>query len=344
MLDKRLLRKIDFYYKIAKLTVSPSYFTKDTRPIHYSDEGKAPTVEGISSTTQEIPLSGGRPSLSSIEDYRGYFSVTKIPYHIIFVNDIFGVTETTIGDFQKIVKNKVLEDASEEARFLLNNWDKLFSNAENSITILANEFSFQDARDPLAIDHDIGHRLLDSDSTFSLDFFQKTLDAINQDYLIQEFNFDHQNNEISKVRDLDQLEINDREVIFTILLSTFMTNNLLPNSISAKNISKSSLDDLIPDLIPYVRRGTLSSLIDKLSHIDLYFSNKPKRITTTIDSLVSHLSNLNRDTKFFKISPKNFGNIPNLKKVFTEFAKEYDTLLASKLESLKGHVISLWNV
>ena len=377
MLDKRLLKKIDLFYKLAKMTVLPSSnYVLPGSSIFYSDEGESPIVEGIISTEESIPnldpiRPGFRKDLSPIEEYRSYFSGTDIPYHVIFTNNKFdtypskGVDgPTPINDFKNILQvflekysifgsgeselppsfPMTLPQAYEEAKYLLDNWDKLFSNAENSITILANEYESSDFKNPEAIDHDLGHKISQEViNNYNYSLFDNSLktelfDAANKEFvakrMIGESESINSSEKDISLNQLFNLLYKKTDYLNILLFTTIYNNDLLPKSISSTNIPKSDFSDLIADLLPYFRvKGGLSKILDASSPIDLYYKNNEFKSSPFFIIESS-----------YKITPKpGFEDIPETKKVMKKILSDFDQKFVEKLNKLKGKIINLWD-
>lgn len=377
----KLAKAINFYYRICKygkMTVTPFfgvpldpfYFNPekestsladaesfpDEKFIHYSDEEDKPVLEGISSTEEKIPSIHSEIELSPIKEYASYFSVTDIPYHIIFLKSTFGLsTVNSIDAFKKaleIKSNSGIGFDKKEAQYLLKNWDKFFSNMQDRITILARVLNADDKMFPAAVDHDLAHAVIEQEITNKN--FEKFLDFnfLNSSIFVKNL----ENNQVFSLEDLN-LESTVKDRLLQIITIMFLFgNNVIPNSLGSNLLSKplssnqDGVNDVYIDLITMYRsQGKLTNLnlnINKLYLLLVYNESFPIENQFhyfSISDKKINFSNSENEKSFHYELTINPDALPKIKRLISNYFSTIDNILKQEMSKLKGKVIVYWS-
>ena len=350
----RIARRIARHSLARATIVNPDYIGQHGAPILFCDEEHS--QQGTDSSDRPIPdQSGGkRLPLSPIRHYQQYFKPRDvdgplgIPYHIIFTKHRLDVeTMITPEQFKEILEHILHHEdpkhpAFSQAAHLYEHFDEIFRNASGSINIIANEYEETDFRNPEAIDHDIGHKIINHIThDFSRSgFWGHVFKAVNEEFHAIASDANEADNKAAlPLKDVIKSPYDIRQFLETLLSTTLFSNPLLPESISAINISNLDASDLIPDIMPFFRatNGDLSQLIGSAKPIPIYWNNKyfdirPPREKTPEQKSI-----------YYKIVPKpGKERIPKTLEVLGETLDRIGTLITKALNEMKGKIISLW--
>ena len=356
-----ILKLAQQYYKLAHIKYGEIIEEQYISPEHeeYGDPERSPfRSKDPEDKIRESKL--GNENLPKYEEFVKHYAKTKINYRLIYPkyskyffglrNSVYMDDPPTVEDYKSmIIRHK--DTSPEEANRLLENFDQIFS--KNAINVVVNKFDPDDKVTPEAVDHDIAHRFLEK-----IDLHQPKLsnikdefkEALNDEYEVQSFNIRDELNhhEETESVNLNNLEIspiildNNKTVIInylfismaaTNIISTLITYNKIPNSISEFNLSQGLIKDLFPDLfVLYNKNGETFE--------NLQFNGFPF-ITDKNLSEISLKLNYNKFTEGYLFTPKN-QNIPKINEVIKNYLDEIEKIIKSSILDLVGKVFTLW--
>lgn len=335
-----LIRLSNYYYKLASIKYAVPLGGEDDRGgIFVSDKSifSKPDItpfrfEEPENIVRENKLSG--KSLPPYKDFKDHYSKTQLNYRIIYLKDFFKLKEfmvsnldpPTVDQYKNMISQYITEPSLDEeivleGKQLLENFDSIFS--KRAINIVANTLTSEDEITPEAIDHDIGHNILDTREIYSiieLDFKQ----AFKADYqVINKGKILSSKSMIEKVFDNSY----GKEILTAII-----THDKLPRGISNLNMSRGTLEDIEADLIPiYNQNGeTFAGL--QFTGINFYFDKNASSIS---------LMPIIGDQIFnYSLSPIDL-NIPNINKVIKKYLALVESKISKNLSNLVGKVYLL---
>ena len=359
-----ILKLAQQYYKLAHIKYGEIIEEQYISPEHeeYGDPERSPfRSKDPEDKIRESKL--GNENLPKYEEFVKHYAKTKINYRLIYSNYSFGLRSSvymddppTVEDYKSMIMRYVnIPSLSDEfileVKQLLENFDQIFS--KNAINVLVNKLDPDDKVTPEAVDHDIGHRFLETIDLHQFKFSnirEKFKEALNDEYEVQSFNIRDELNHQEETESVDSnnLEIspvildNTKTIIInslfkgiaaTNIISTLITHNKIPNSISEFNLSQGLIEDLLPDLfVLYNKNGETFE--------NLQFNGFP---FITDNNLREISLNLNYDkfTEGYLFTPKN-QNIPKINEVIKNYLDEIEKIIKSSILDLVGKVFILW--
>ena len=335
-----LIKLSNYYYKLARIKYAVPLGGEDDRGgIFVSDKSifsRPDTTpfrfEEPENTVRENKLSG--KSLPPYKEFKDHYSKTQLNYRIIYLKDFFNLKEfiasslrsPTVEQYknmisQYITKPSLDEEIVFEGKQLLENFDSIFS--KDAINIVANTLTSEDEITPEAIDHDIGHNILDTREIYPIiesDFKQ----AFKADYQV-----------ISKGKVLSSKSMIEKVFDNSYgkeILTAIITHNKLPRGISSLNMARGTVEDIEADLIPiYNKNGeTFAGL--QFTGVNFYFDKDASSINL-IPIIGNQIFN-------YSLSPIDL-RIPNINKVIKKYLALVEAQISKNLFDLVGKVYLL---
>jgi len=316
--------------------------------------------------------------IPEIKSFQRHYANTTINYRIVYIDSIFdpgnSAFKTYVDDDyylssssglplssfkEKLLKlqdqhaSELTEKELKSVQYLLDNFNSLFR--EDSINIIANRYlKDEDLTGPLAVDHDLGHKIVEKVShSMRDDFIEGNIGtAFMKDYEANPV--DPKSGELlPDSRNLlsELINFNDYNNYssFGEILSFLITkNNPLPGSISEMNLAKDEAIDLLPDLLAYYnsRGETLSGLkIEGIPFFAVVVDRNVLSRTVTNIKVQSKMPRLvespHAKETIYLFKPKS-NRLPHLESEIKEYLSKVQFGIKSELTGSVGKVISLW--